>query len=106
MFSARHSRRHNPAQPPANPAQMPAQIWQARRTPQGRIQESLVPLEEPYSGTVLGNQVGKSDWKLSWGMTRTGVGESRGASHRASPLPFMLKRRSAETLERGEMLKP
>ena len=28
----------------------------ARRTPQGRIQESFFPLEEPYSETLLGNK--------------------------------------------------
>ena len=32
----------------------PAQIRHSRRTPQGRIQESFFPLEEPYSETLLG----------------------------------------------------
>ena len=37
--------------------QFPAQkSGTARRTPQGRIQESFFPLEEPYSETLLGKK--------------------------------------------------
>ena len=34
-----------------------AQIRQTRRTPQGRIQGSFLPLEEPSSETLLGNKL-------------------------------------------------
>ena len=34
----------------------------ARRTPQGRIQESFFPLEEPYSETLLGK---KTVWHMN-----------------------------------------
>ena len=37
----------------------PAQIQQTRRTPQGRIQGSFLPLEEPSSETLLGKKCKK-----------------------------------------------
>ena len=37
----------------------PAQIWPTRRTPQGGIQGSFLPLEEPSSETLLGKKFQK-----------------------------------------------
>ena len=43
----------------------------ARRTPQGRIQESFFPLEEPYSETLLGKNLPPAP--TSWGQIKNRI---------------------------------